>query len=538
MAFKPGSELTPHKAARDQGTREEDPAAPHKPSDSPALPQLAAAMPAGSLLEHLGDSVPSGKIPKDSASASERGLWRRLLSRLELARAEPDRVTNFVRFYSGRPAYLDRVFSRARPFLPYIVNRLEAADLPLDLALLPVVESAFRPFAYSSGQAAGVWQFTPATGRRYDLKQNWWYDGRRDVLAETEAAIDYLSYLHEEFDSWLLALAAYNSGAGTVIQAIRQNRDAGQPTDFWHLDLPQETSSYVPQLLALSYVLQHRKRYGLELPSIPRVKGFEVVRLDGPIDLAQAAGLADLEIKALYTLNPGLNRWATPPDGPHRLLVPRGTKERLKERLAELEPSERVRWVHHRIEPGDTLSELARRYRTTVEFIKRVNHLKNNRLIAGHSLMVPTATAGRETYILARSQHLRARRAGEETERVKLTYEAQSGDTLSEIAQSFGVETRKLAQWNNIALQETLHVGQELTVWVAGYLGARDRGHKSLTRLRYQVQRGDSLWAIARRFNVPVHRLRSWNGLDETLIHPGDQLTLYKDLSPLLEHQS
>ncbi|MEF8793679.1 LysM peptidoglycan-binding domain-containing protein [Thiohalorhabdus sp.] len=478
--------------------------------------------------------------PSQTAEGPEQGagpdeptsFWPDFRSALTMDRVDHHQVDAFVRFYRTHEAYLNRAFERGRPFLPYILAELEKRDMPVDLALLPVVESAFRPFAYSSGRAAGIWQFTPGTGRHFGLDQNWWYDGRRDVLAATDAALDYLERLHRRYDSWLLALAAYNAGPGRVNGAIRRNQYHGKPTDFWSLDLPRETHGYVPKLIALSYVVRNTEEYGIELPAIPAQPGFAVVELDAPLDLAQAAEMADSDTETLYRLNPGLNQWGTPPKGPNRLLVPRDRAERFRERLAELDAEDRVRWVRHRIESGESLSEIASQYQTTVGVVKQANTLASDRITAGDHLLIPTATSEDRAYPLSRPQRRAATQQSGPDGRTRIMHEVDRGDSLSEIASQFDVATGKLAEWNDMAPGDTLHAGQQLAVWIPA--GSDGRSSK----VRYRVRRGDSLWAIAQQFNVPVHRLRTWNDLEEDpIIRPGDRLTIYVNPTQLAEHR-
>ncbi|HKJ88335.1 MAG TPA: LysM peptidoglycan-binding domain-containing protein [Gammaproteobacteria bacterium] len=489
---------------------------------------LRPSPPSREALQAAAETVAEKKEPP-------KDFWGCFLPRLQLASTDHHQVHAFIRFYRTHETYLNRVFKRGKPFLPYILERLEEENMPVDLALLPVVESAFRPFAYSPGRAAGIWQFTPGTGRHFDLKQNWWYDGRRDILAATDAALEYLKRLHGRFDSWLLALAAYNSGPGTVSRAIRVNKRYGRPTDFWHLNLPRETRGYVPKLLALSHVVRHAKKYGLKLPDIPRKPGFQVVNLEAPIDLARAANLSGSEIETLYKLNPGLNQWCTPPNGPERLVLPKGTKKQFEDALAELAPKDRVRWTRHRIRRGETLSQIASHYHTTVGVLKRVNHLHGSRITAGKHLVIPTASSSQRKYVLSRSQRLAAIRNSGPGGRAKITHRVQRGDSLWEISRRFNVKMSQLAKWNGMAPGDTLRAGQKLTVWVAkNKVSSSQRS----ARVRYRVRRGDSLWSISRKFNVPLHRLRNWNDLgQDQLIHPGDRLTIYVDPTHLAEQR-
>jgi membrane-bound lytic murein transglycosylase D len=496
------------------------------------LPSLTPRSEAG-----LGLRAPLRDAARDQAEQRrvERDFWATFLPKLEMEAVDHHQVQAFIRFYRTHEAYLQRVFERGRPFLPYILAELERRDMPADLALLPVVESAFRPFAYSPGRAAGIWQFTPATGRHFGLKQNWWYDGRRDVLAATDAALDYLERLHGRYDSWLLALAAYNAGPGTVNGAIRRNQYRNEATDFWSLDLPRETTGYVPKLLAISHVVRNTEEYGLTLPDIPNRKGFAVVDLEAPLDLARAAELAGIDIETMYRMNPGLNQWCTPPNGPQRLMVPRAKAERFRERLAELDPKERVRWVRHRIQSGETLSEIASSYQTTVGMLKRVNNLAGSRISAGDHLVIPTASSEDHEYALSRPQRLAAIRQSGPAGRTRVLHEVDRGESLWEIAQRFGVQLGQLAEWNGMAPGDTLHAGQQLAVWVPK---GDTSGSGQAQRLRYRVRQGDSLWTIAQDFNVPVQRLRSWNGLgSDPIIHPGDRLTIYVDPTRLAEHR-
>ena len=273
----------------------------------------------------------------------------------------------------------------------HIVAEVERRGMPLELALLPVIESAFEPYAYSSARASGLWQFIPGTGTRFGMPQNWWYDGRRDVLESTRAALDYLQFLHDEFNGdWLLAIAGYNCGEGCVARAVRENLAVGRPTDFWSLRLPTETRAYVPKLLAMKRLVATPEDYGIAFSSIPNEPYFVRVDIDSQIDLKLAAELAGLRPEELFELNPAFHRWATPPQGPHHLLLPLEAADTFRQNLAQLTPDERMRVVHHVVKSGETLSMVARRYDSQPLTIRMLNDLGNGPLVVGTDLRVPS----------------------------------------------------------------------------------------------------------------------------------------------------
>jgi len=294
---------------------------------------------------------------------------------------------------------MDRVLTRAQRYLPYIVAELERRDLPLELALLPIVESAYDPFAYSHGRAAGLWQMIPGTAKRFGIKQNWWYDGRRDVVDSTRAALDYLEYLYKfNNGNWLNAIASYNSGEGNVRRAVRRNTNANKPTEFWDLKLPRETSMYVPKLLALVEIVADPAKYNLTLPVVVDEPQFMVADIGGQLDLALAAELAGVDVDTVYQYNPGYNRWSTDPSGPHSLVMPIDVAEQFVTALDEVPKSERVRWQRHKVKNGEAISQIAEKYHTTVSTIRAANNLRGNTIRAGHHLMIPVATKPLSAY--------------------------------------------------------------------------------------------------------------------------------------------
>ena len=461
-------------------------------------------------------------------------LWEKIGSSLNLPRhLERKAVRGRLAWYAKNQEYIDRVVERSRPYLYHIVTEIEQRGMPLELALLPIVESAFHPFAYSRSHASGIWQFIPGTGKIFGMKQNWWYDGRRDIVEATRGALDYLEKLNRYFDGdWLLALAAYNTGERNVARAIKRNKKAGRKTDFFSLRLPRETRGYVPSLLAVAELVANPEQHGIAWKPVADQPYFARIDTGEQIDLATAAQLAGMKIDELYTLNPGFNRWATDPDGPHRLLIPVSKAEAFAQKLAALPTEQRVNWKQHEIRKGETLAGIAARYQLSAAALKSVNNLRSNTIHQGHTLRIPAPEEALKYYTLsADGRRLRGLRdAGDGKQ---FTYTVKRGDSLWKIGQRYGVSVRQLTGWNGIARNGILRPGQKLTLWFAetDKRNAKPRGATQPLRdlFHYTVKKGDSLWLIARKFNVTVKQLLAWNDLSESrLLYPNQKITVYQ----------
>ncbi len=480
------------------------------------------------------NNIPSFTPPEQT------NLWNRINAGMQLGGYENrDRVIAQIKRYKGHQDYIDRITERARPFMFFIMEQIDARQMPAEIALLPVVESAFQPFAYSHGRAAGIWQFIPGTGRMFGLQQNWWYDGRRDIVASTHAALDYLESLHKRLDGdWLLALAAYNSGEGNVRRAIRKNRKKGLATDFWHLALPDETRAYVPRLLAISEVIANPRQYNITLKPIlnePRVVEVEIAK---QIDLALVARLADISIEEVYRLNPAFNHWATTPGKKHKLLIPVEKENLFHEALAQTSPEQFVQWKRHKIRAGETLSHIAKRYQTTVKLLRQVNNLNRNRIRQGKHLLIPVAQQTLSDYSLTSKQRTASRlaRQGKGQKRI---ITVDHGDTFWDLSRKYKVSVKTLARWNGMAPADTLKPGKKLVLWT----GTRSRNTSAETisrklpantirTIHYTVRRGDSLALISSKFKVTVKQLRQWNRLPKgKYLQPGQRLKLLVDVT-------
>jgi membrane-bound lytic murein transglycosylase D len=485
------------------------------------------------LQPHLDD--------KNTAERPYRNdIWQRLRDGFEFADIEHPRIQRQLNWYLKHPRYMARVVERARPYMYLIAEEVEHKGIPTELALLPIVESAFQPFAYSHGRASGIWQFISSTGRRYGLKQNWWYDGRRDVYASTKAAVRLLDNLQKNFKgNWLYALAAYNAGGGNVRKAIRRNKRRGKPVDFFSLRLPAETKAYVPKLLALKKIINQPEKYGLTLEPIENKPYLAKVDTQSQIDLARVAELAGIELDEIYHLNPGFNRWATAPNGPHYVLLPVDKAEGFKNKLAELPREQRIRWVRHKIRKGETLSTIAARYHTSISSIKKVNRIRGNLLREGRGLTIPVASKKLRSYKLSANQR-KKKLQNIPRKGVKVTHIVRSGDTFWELARLHKVGVRQLAKWNGMAPRDALRPGQKIVIWSRTGKSVSHNDPDNLVipprrnvtkRIGYRVRNGDSLARIAQKFRVSITQLRRWNRLPKgKYLQPGQRLTLFVDV--------
>lgn len=397
-------------------------------------------------------------LPEKASRKPPRDLWERIRRELSWQTIHNAQVGDARNAYLRQPNYLPVVAERARLYLYYIVEEVQRRDLPMELALLPLVESTLNPFATSSERAAGLWQIMPATGKYLGLQQDWWYDGRRDIRDSTRIALDYLESLYAEFDNdWMLALAAYNSGKGRVARAQRANKSAGKPTDYWSLKLPRETRHYVPRLIALTQIVAYPDAFDVKIPRVPNKPAFVVASTGGQIELARAAALAEVEMHVLRALNPGQLRWATSPDVAQELLLPPGTETGFATGVAGLTAADRVRWEHYRIRSGDNLIRIAKKFDTQVGLLREVNNIRGSMIRAGDTLMIPYGSDWASSMAMVPRE-----------ERQRQGYRVRRGDSLYRIAGKFNVSVNDIVAWNSLNPGDYLQPGQRLTLYVGG----------------------------------------------------------------------
>ena len=409
--------------------------------------------------QSAGEPLFNRASPNSAPDKAPVDLWDRMRRELSWQSIHNAQVGKARDHYLRQSNYLPMVAGRGSYYLYYIVEEVEKRGMPMEIALLPLVESTLNPFAYSSSRAAGLWQIMPATGRHLGLEQDWWYDGRRDVRDSTRVALDYLEALHAQFDDdWLLALAAYNSGKGRVARARKANREKGLKTDFWSLKLPRETRNYVPKLIALTQIVAYPEAFSVEIPTIANAPAFEIADTGGQLEMARAADLAGIEIDTLRALNPGQLRWATSPDMPPQLLLPVGSGARFATGIATLTPDDRVQWQYYRIERGDNLIGIAKKFDTQVGLLREVNGIRGSMIRAGKTLMIPQGGAWASSLAMAASDKGPTARG----------YRVRQGDSLYRIAGKFNVSINDIISWNALQPSKHLQPGQKLTLYVSG----------------------------------------------------------------------
>ncbi len=435
----------------------------------------------------------------------------------DVSRVEVDKWRTWFLQHQGK---LEQIFDNSRPFLYYVVSAIAQRGLPMELALLPAIESGYNPKAYSPAAAAGLWQFIPGTARNFGLQNTRYGDPRLSLTASTNAALDYLSYLYNYFGgNWLLAIASYNAGQGTVSAAIQQNVAAGKPTDFWDLNLPEQTENYVAELLALAQVIKNASAYHVSLPVIPNAAHIAVVTTPKSVALNVAANLMNMPVSELRRLNAGLSYGVAPAD--YQLVVPKGKAGALKTALLTMPqevatrsiaaPAAAPRLSHITLRRGETLWHLAQRAGVSITNLKRWNHIRSARdLQVGQRLVVYGTGGLRHAVYAQNSQPLRVR----------------PGNTLSQLAQRAGVSVHDLMRWNHIRSARGLQVGEILHIRGGGSAPApvytAARGYQRLT-----VRPGESLWQIAQRAGVGVSVLAHANHLTgRTVLHPGQVLNI------------
>jgi len=387
-------------------------------------------------------------------------VWQRVRDGFAMPDLAGPLVAEKTAWYVARPEYLKRVFERSRRYMYHIVDEIEKRGLPTELALLPMVESSFNPMAYSRAHASGLWQFIPGTGKRYELAQNWWYDGRRDIVASTSAALDYLKDVYDMHGDWQLALASYNWGENAVARALEKNRREGKPLDYSSINMPAETRHYVPKLQALKNIIANPALFGIDLDPIPNQPYFASINKTRDIDVRLAAQLAEMTVEEFIALNPGFSRPVIRADLTPRIVLPADRIDVFHENLTKYDDKSLVSWQTYQPKQGDSLEAIAKRFGVSLAQLKEVNGITPRARAMPAVLVVPT-NGGRESTRLPIMYAPPIPMAGPRS----FVHTVKTGETLPGIAARYRVKVEDLRRWNNIG---RLTVGQKLMVQTKG----------------------------------------------------------------------
>lgn len=454
-------------------------------------------------------------------------LWDVLRDEFSLPHYEDNPIVQEkIYWFMNNQDFLLRSATRAAPYLYYISQQVKKRHLPAELVLLPIIESGYNPFSLSHVGAAGIWQLMPQTASGLGIKQDWWYDGRRDVIASTRAALNYLAYLQSFFDgNWLLAIAAYNTGEGNVASAIKRNIRNGSDTDFWSLPLAQETRDYVPMLLALAVIISHPEKYPVYLPPVRNAPYLAQLDLDAQLSLKEAASLAGISYNKMLQLNPGFNRPITTAKRSYKLVLP---IERVVEFTENLSTSpynhRKIDWIHYKVKAGDTLTSIATKFKTTPKEIKKFNHLAKNAVRHNNNLLIPKNTTATSQPVILEN-HKYTLQPGD------TIYMARTNDTLESIATKFKVSAESIKIANRLK-SNNVSAGKQLVLPTHRTDVTQNNNRPASTKQLspgdtvYMIRKGDTIDKIARRFKTTSSSIRLANLINDTDLVVGSKIII------------
>lgn len=474
-------------------------------------------------------------------------LWDALREDFSLPHYEDNpQVQERIEWFLDNQDYLIRAATRAAPYLYYISQQVKKRHLPAELVLLPIIESGYNPFSYSNVGAAGIWQLMPDTASSFGVRQDWWFDGRRDMVASTRAALNYLSYLQNFFEgNWLLAIAAYNTGEGNVLNAMRRNIHSGRRTDFWSLPLSQQTRDYVPSLLALATIISRPNDFPLYFPPVRNAPYLAQVDVGKQINLKVAAALAGISYPRLMQLNSGFNRTMMS-KGPYKIILPIENVQQFTENLSRSTTNHDM--IHYKVKLGDTFAKISKKFNVSVENLRKSNVSTANPLRPGTNLLIINSNKSNENHdaldelVAARPSYAnlisKIRRTAMNIKAAfKYTikpgdtvYVIRGGDTLESVARHYNVSVDQLRSANKMQ-DFKLFVGQQLIIPKTTLVSKlpiinRIKPKVQSSGLVYLVRKGDTIEKIARKFNANPAAIRLANLTDNSTLNAGDKLVI------------
>ncbi|ACT48214.1 Lytic transglycosylase catalytic [Methylotenera mobilis JLW8] len=472
----------------------------------------------------------------DQSNPQHDDLWQRIKNGYAMPESTSALTTKHEEWYSSRPDYVQRMVERSQRYLFHIVEEVEKRGMPTEIALLPMIESAYNPKAYSKSSASGIWQFIPSTGKHFGLKQNWWVDNRRNITMATDAALTYLQKLHAMFGAWDLALAAYNAGEGTVGRAIERNRKLGLPTDYESLNLSDETKNYVPKLQAVKNLMTDPGNYGLKIPTIANTPYFAKVSAPARIDTHLVAKLAEINHEEFLALNPSYDRPLINSDnGNLELLLPIMAAQTFRTNLANYEKP-LVNWQTYQAKRGESMDKIANKFGMNLAQLRDVNDLSAQaKMKKSTTILVPKADGNDDAPLTVIEEPAVEKETAPQEQTI--THKVKKGEVMQSIAKYYGVSVKQILAANALR-NGKLKTGQILNINVSSAKEAAD-AKKSANKSKpldksksvekkqtYIVKRGDTLHSIADKFDVAVVDLKRWNKKSSAHIKPGAKLII------------
>ena len=454
--------------------------------------------------EKIVESIPINNILQhENKIITYEDIWEYILSNNPENKETyiNERILFYMNMHLKDADKFEQYLNDSYYFIYYVIDELEKEKLPLELALIPYIESNYDPFSISSSGAVGMWQFMPKTGRLYELNKTWWNEDRHDPYRSTEAAVDYLKYLYERFNQDVyLTLAAYNAGPTLLSRRINQNKRRGLETDFWSLNLPNQTKEYVPKYIALKELIFNSEKYELTLPEIPHKPVVQKIIIPGQVEVITLSEFLDIKPELLYKLNAGYTKWASAPKDQSIFYIPIEKYYLFESEDNPFKDTNQINWISHIVESGDSLWALASKYDTEVGIIKQINYLNNDLLSIGSTLLIPLSKSKSNTFI-PYEMHI-----------------VSEGDTLWDIAKTYNLEVSDLANMNSINENSYLQLGQQLTI-----------GNKNIHRnieskkrtILYSIKQGDNLYKISELFDVTIKSIKDINNFEDDTLMPG-----------------
>ena len=412
-----------------------------------------------------------------------------------------EKTVNYINNYIKDVDKFNEFLNKSYYFIYYVIQELEAADLPPELALIPFVESNYDPFSISPSGAVGLWQFMPKTGRMFNLEKSWWSEDRHDPYRSTHAAIGYFKYLFNRFDNDLyLALAAYNAGPTYLDRQINKNKRRNLDYDFWSLDLNKQVTEYIPKYIAIREIVYNSEKYGVVLPYIPIESVVKRIEIPGQVEILTLSEYLEIPPELIYKLNAGYTKWASAPKDKSIFYVPIEKTYLLDSPDSPFDNVNQINWISHIVEPGDSLWKLANKYDTEVKIIKKINYLESDLLSLKDTLLIPLSSTKSNNFI-PYEMHI-----------------VSEGDTLWSISNKYNIEIRDITRMNSLNQNSILRLGQQLTI-----------GNKNIHRnieskkrtILYSVKQGDNLYKISDIFDVSVESIKQINEFESSELMPG-----------------